>query len=330
MLSRKNYTQSGSHILEIALVIPVLFFIVLGAFDINTALQSYTALQEGVNKAIRCSYTTDGNCTKVNEGTRSSIYQVTKYDPTYIYIVREMDYAGEGWKTFLPSFHILPGAIVADKVSYSPNQYKQEGTVSYAVQTYSLPYVHQDTVANPGLNPEFSAGNGGDEYPSEAKIIASTANISKYKKDAEHNVIGETDSIIIHRKFNNPNGCFVAKNLDSPSNINKNFKANDVDFGKECDSEKARILIDVEGETLNVKGNADPDNKSNVVMSIDYDYGSTPYELKHLGGRQISSASSQGNFSVRGLILDPGTCELKPSPLDKNKLIKIDVLLYLT
>ncbi|MGA1192204.1 MAG: TadE/TadG family type IV pilus assembly protein, partial [Bdellovibrionota bacterium] len=57
---------SGYSLLEVALTLPILFIIMIGAYDVSTAYHGYTALREGVEAANRCTWTTDGKCSSFN------------------------------------------------------------------------------------------------------------------------------------------------------------------------------------------------------------------------------------------------------------------------
>jgi len=72
---------AGYALFEQALLIPILFVLVLGAVDIHSALQSYTALQEGVRTSLRCVYTVDGNCIEVEHSSAQPIYEVSLLQP---------------------------------------------------------------------------------------------------------------------------------------------------------------------------------------------------------------------------------------------------------
>jgi len=72
---------AGYALFEQALIIPVLFVLVLGAVDIHSALQSYTALQEGVRTSLRCVYTVDGNCLEIEHSSAQALYDVSLIQP---------------------------------------------------------------------------------------------------------------------------------------------------------------------------------------------------------------------------------------------------------
>lgn len=59
-------TRRGNYLLEFAAVLAALLPVVLGAIDINSALQGYSAVHESAETAARCLYPTDAGCTNAS------------------------------------------------------------------------------------------------------------------------------------------------------------------------------------------------------------------------------------------------------------------------
>ena len=52
----------GYALFELALVMPILLLLLLGAIDLSRSLHTYSVLQEASSTALRCLYPTDGDC----------------------------------------------------------------------------------------------------------------------------------------------------------------------------------------------------------------------------------------------------------------------------
>lgn len=331
--SHKRKSYRGSYSLEFALLIPVLMTILFVAFDINTALQSYNSLQEGVQKALRCAYPTDGDCTHVLSAPPESekIFEVSRVEPIFNWHVDYYDYSGVA--SFIPQdvYSLSGSANVVSTVSYSyreptPPLMKQQGDVPIIIQTRVVPFLSGDQV-----DPNFgTADQSGDRnnYPESFTLSNAYAN-SAALAVGQNPPPASTHASFIQLKSN-----LNAKNGDVPQSIFnisgstssagtpvsigetdyqiiprpfgddvKCFKANQAntamggsstpDLSKECDKNNAQILIHVKGTTTATEGTG-----GKVLMYLDIK-GST--EDRPLGGRLISNVNSHDDFAARGL-----------------------------
>ncbi|MCB0319472.1 MAG: pilus assembly protein [Bdellovibrionales bacterium] len=70
----------GYSLLDFAITLPVLLIILFGAIDLNTGIQAYSALQSGVQSAVRCTTTTDGDCLQTATVDRTPYYNWVAYE----------------------------------------------------------------------------------------------------------------------------------------------------------------------------------------------------------------------------------------------------------
>ncbi len=323
-----NYSsQKGSHLLEFAIVVPILLFLMIGAFDINTALQGYTAIQEGVKKSLRCVYPTDGGCVSANSGTINTNYKVTGVQGNKIFVVDTFDYSADATWLTMPRYNAVPNVTVLDQVTYSYNEpeHKQSGDIAYLLQTYTVPFVSGDDL-NPrfGTPPSVTGQNNNqrlnfnNNYPRFETTTPEGSPPTFFKKEADsikmqndfyssadvEKFIGATTPFNIPSPFNENTACFISDKLDSPEG-----EANSALFNKSCNRTNARIAFHVTGTTYAAANNAEGD----VLLKIIYEnekgeFNNDPKYSEHpednYGGRQISGDSGNDDFTARGLTLE--------------------------
>lgn len=144
----------GYSLIEQALVLPVLLAAVLAAFDINKALQSYTAIKEAANTSLRCLYTVDGQCVQVQGDERPRFYNYYQTSGALCEYCPLVNYSGLGRHLDLPilSFSNFRAAVL-DQVRYDDRGwrweankllYSTEQPASYTLRRAWFPFIEGD------------------------------------------------------------------------------------------------------------------------------------------------------------------------------------------
>jgi hypothetical protein len=280
MLLRSTYHQRGSHLLEFALAVSVLFFLVAGAFDINTALQGYTALQEGVKQSLRCAYPTDGKCVKADPGTKDRLFQVTKYSkPKISYILNQYDFSGKASWFQKTTLHHHAEATVADKITYSHTittpGITTEGKAATWKRTDFLPYV-----SGAGLDPDT---NGYPVKKGENYFTPGTGDINLGKPDGHGGILLSAASKSF--TINNP----FKEDMNAPCEVVQN----DYQNAGSCDADKKNANI-----MFLVKGTVSGSGHGSIAVRL----LSNAKVIRTLGGRRINEGdTAHDDFTSRGL-----------------------------
>lgn len=152
-MNRKSRSggQRGFSLLEQAMVLPVLLILIGGAIDINTLLQSYSALQEGVNASLRCVYVTDGKCVSTSSDIRPRRYNYYLVARHPVYLIDTYDFSGTASWINRPVYHFSNfQAQVLSRVEYdaqsanlsiSRRYFPAYRTADYVLRTASMPYI---------------------------------------------------------------------------------------------------------------------------------------------------------------------------------------------
>lgn len=309
---KSKLSQRGTHILEFSIAVPIILVFLIGAFDINTALQSYTALQQGVRKTLRCAYPTDGECVEQSADTRERLFRAVKYSPDFQYFVGAFNYSGEaGWFEFPAYRYTSAEATVADSVEYqirparyraviNPNRPPQlEGEADIVMQTYTVPYISGDPL-DPSYGTSSTRGNH-NNYPSQGSWevpIHRVSGITSTVYPGESGlVIGESPAVVIPDPFQAADGgrmpCFKADNIDREAATEKNPR---LTSSARCDAGRARILLHISGEDSGVDG------KGKVLINLLVQNRNGGFDFdRPLGGRIIESGGINDDFTARGL-----------------------------
>ncbi|MCI5065932.1 hypothetical protein MRY87_09430, partial [bacterium] len=99
--------ENGYSLLEVALTLPLLFVLMIGVVDVNTTLQAYHAVRDGVETANRCTWATDGDCNEVSPdtGPGPAYFNWNAYRPgATTYYGYKSQYAGEEYFLTAPRF----------------------------------------------------------------------------------------------------------------------------------------------------------------------------------------------------------------------------------
>ncbi|NBW39490.1 pilus assembly protein [bacterium] len=115
MRNKVHTTIHGYSLLEVALSLPILLVLMIGAYDANTAFHGYTALREGVESANRCTWTTEGGCTTFSTSEPSPPYfNWTAFVPSM------SEYYGYQYQYYGTEYHLLrPQFEVGNYQAYS-------------------------------------------------------------------------------------------------------------------------------------------------------------------------------------------------------------------
>jgi|GEM_PF-5295183 len=143
--------SAGYSLIEQAVMLPILLAIVLAAFDLNKALQSYTAVKEATNTALRCLYTVDGQCVQAQGDERIRYYDYYKTNGSVCEYCPQKDYSGQASYLRLPVFQFsdfratVLGQVYFDDIGrrWEANKwlYATEAEPSYVLRWALFPYV---------------------------------------------------------------------------------------------------------------------------------------------------------------------------------------------
>ena len=281
--------ENGTSLFEQAALLPILLILIFGAVDINTALQSYSALNEGVKAALRCTYTVDGKCIETSPDERPRLYKVSELIGDTTIFGKEFDYNGDGYWLNLPVYEFTSGnARVLKDINYDVEVFTSNavkpyfnatGNIDFDMRTATFPFVGGVSA----LSPSFSfLNNQSENYgdPIIRNISASGSTTSGTRQ-----LIGEVN-FRIDSPFQDSH-CFIsnAQNNGSSSVHTPNYSA-------ECSSNQVGIVFHVTGSPTNTEAGAD----GSVRMDLVHNGSRTS-----LGGRAITDPNGNGNFVPRGV-----------------------------
>jgi len=170
----------GYTLLEQVLVLPVLLGLVFGAIDLSRAVQGYAALQEGVQGAIRCTFTTDGACVAALNEPGEAWYHWYTVEPTARYPYNLVDYRGEG-RWLGQTRRVWDRARVLDTVHWDRRSYLAERSVysiwtaaGQSVRRTRMPYLTGADGENPGFRYRQAPGSA---YPQPHTVSPTSGNV---------------------------------------------------------------------------------------------------------------------------------------------------------
>ena len=236
--SHTKYSQthncSGYSLFEFALTLPVLLVFILGAIDVTSSLQAYTALQEGVRSAVRCSTTTDGDCLQTAAVTRDPLFNWRVFDTTTgaEYFGRKYYFGGTQYSLNGPLFSLSNfRARKLDTLIYSGG-----GNVRTAAKLTFNAQGRRDgvlTAVGPRVSVDRSASNISTVFkyqryngigPSNAAYNFNNSSDYPRAQSAAFSLSvtpGQTSSTTVNINIPNsllPAGCFLSENVDQRSN----------------------------------------------------------------------------------------------------------------
>jgi hypothetical protein len=160
--------EKGLSILEQVMVYPVLLTMILGAIDVNTLLQAYSALQSGVHASLRCVYTTDGKCVSTAADPRTRFYDYYQVDRTQQFVSDTYNFSGTTSWLDIPNYTASNfQARILQQVQFDSAQatfsaarryFNAQRTADYFLRTATYPYVSGDPL-DPTLSYRGAAQN---------------------------------------------------------------------------------------------------------------------------------------------------------------------------
>ena len=263
----------GFSTLEQAILLPFVMIFIIGITDINSALQAYTAMQDGVSEALRCLTPSDGECT-IDKSKISARYPVSRAHAVQQWLIPQYSYNAD--------LYYLSSPTLAN--------------ASYDLQTSTAPIVNVGNNTASALNPTFS-------YV-EVNQIISEKQLGKFKGSLNDNnlssfvVLGEVTLNPIS-KLSKDYPCYEANVLNE--NNEKNLTPN---FSSKC-SEFVNLVIQIYGTNVgsdkNAIGNihlyyASGKNKPKLPSNIT-NLDEIPNWIS-LGGRQFSGSTFNNDASL--------------------------------
>lgn len=178
-------SSKGYSLLEVALTLPILFVFIIGAIDVNTSLQGYSAVREGIRTANRCTWATDGDCTEVSApfSTSDLYYNYEVYQPgPPSYIGHKFSYSGNAHHLLAPVYRLSNfRAEVLDSIQFDQQiqerdfrelAFPAEGTTPIIYQA-RLPRLNITRI--PGGRPSITATYRADGEPWEELLSYSSS-----------------------------------------------------------------------------------------------------------------------------------------------------------
>ncbi|MBN8549799.1 MAG: hypothetical protein J0M12_10840 [Deltaproteobacteria bacterium] len=299
--ARRN-DQHGFSLLEQAMVLPITLMIVAGALDINSLLQGYTALKEGVNASLRCVYTTDGKCVSTSPDLRPRLfnyYRVTRHPE---YLVDTFDFKGTASWINKPNYRfsnfqaqVLGGVTYeaqSANVSVVRRYFPAQRVGSYTVQSASMPYItgsgrnpNTKFRGAPASEPAAPLGN----YPFTALPLGSVHLVSS----------GSDSQTTFSFTLREANTNVVKSAMyERPSTQNENIS----DFSALSNPLETRVALHITGE----KSDTTVGSLGGIAIQLEY-FDPQVQRWIHkqdLGGQQLGRSpgeSADANFVIRGL-----------------------------
>lgn len=213
----KRSSSGGQSILEFAIVLPIFLAAILGTVDISNVLRAKSAVRKGVEEALRCSYTIDGQCVDASSLESTTYYNVYQRNVDTTYVVDTINYSAEASWIVQPAYQSVIEADVVGSVNYDLQQYEYLARPQYfpAAATFqapmriaSLPYITGTTASSP----QFVFRNAPSiRYPAAVnRTLSSNAQVTSGVAPIL------TTSFTIPRPTLNSNGrCRVSSSLDS-------------------------------------------------------------------------------------------------------------------
>ena len=281
--------EAGISVLEQAAILPIILILIFGAVDINTALQSYAALREGVRMSLRCTYAVAGDCIETSPDERPRLYNVSEVISDSVVYGKEFDYNGDGYWLDLPIYNFSAGsATVLNNIHYNVEVfnttavkplYNSTGEINFDLRKSTFPFI---TGAS-ALSPSFRYFRNQSE--SYASILNQSLSVSGSTTSSTPQRIGahtfRIDSPLVNSH------CFRSTSEDQGNSV-----IHSPNFGARCETTRVGIVIHVSGSPTGTSAGAD----GAVLMRLVQDGTVTD-----LGGRAISDPNGSGNFVPRGV-----------------------------
>lgn len=303
----------GVQLLEFSVVSVLLLTFIFGAFDINRALHSYTALQEGVRTSLRCVYTVNGECINVSQSSPAPLfdwYHVTSRDPDSEWVY-QYDYEGREDYIRKPVYQIGNfTAEVLDSVSfnyqYTSHAFEQrmfptQGDISQHIWMSRQPYISGQggTPHQQRNNPRFSYRFGGGSYPQLAGVTTNVVNRTDQPNDFIEGV-ASSEKFIGRINFtlpvpvSDPSNCYQAQasQFDRPRNGGNAPLPSGATCGDNLLDQKMRVIIHVRGRNVGENSNTQAAVQLYLARPNGNEVG--------LGGVSFSGQGGTTNFCPRG------------------------------
>jgi hypothetical protein len=297
--------QRGFSLLEQAAVFPILLLIIAGAVDINTLLQSYSALKEGVNASLRCVYTTDGKCVSSAPDTRPRLYNYYRINRHEQYLVDTFDFRGNYSWINRPTYNFSNfRAEVLGSVEYDLQTadifaarvyFPAERLANYTLRTATLPYI-TGSARNPTT--QFRGISGGPNaapagaYPFTSFPASSVDLVSDESRGDPEDLTATAEFIMPPA----PSNVFNSHSLENPS------AGHIANFGNDVTAAQTDAALHITGD----KGNTSTGSSGGVSIRLQK-YNSSQRHwtaVESLGAQQLGrlpGEASPANFVIRGL-----------------------------
>lgn len=315
-----RWLTRGNYILEFSAVLAVLLPLILGAIDINSALQGYTAVQESITTTSRCVYPTDSACTNT-----TAYNQATRYFDWYRgttqteYSIPVANYSGTAhWLTGPRYTWDTYSALVYQSVSYDipMRNYQAFETGMSAAANLQLPVQKSGLPFVTGSNPYAPSGyryraNLSQNFapvPGVAFVVSNGSTLNKVRRVVNNGVVSYTKAAV---EFTVPNWinsdwfqqlyCVKGTTFDTDS------PSQTPNFSSTCDripgaSTAARIPIAFRLGGMARNGQPGQANGVNITLKYLVNGAWQDFTDFNLGGRTFGSP---GNGNSSDASLDP-------------------------
>jgi len=334
MEHKKHYSRTdGFSILEHAIVMPVILFFVVGAIDVNKALQGYTALQEGVRSALRCAFPTDGECVELQAGDRTPVYDLyLRPAPSPRWPMDQFDYWGAAsWLELPVTEYSDPYTTILNEGRYSipPRpasllipRHPKAAKVQYWIKTAIAPYIKtQGDRITAVQSPSFSYKKGTGRYGADLVVPLQGKNL-RVNKTTQSDSFTISFQVPPLSKETENLPCYTSHRLDAPGGSHLPR------FSKTCNPNKLTMV-------LHITGTPTPATETEGRLSLSMRPGTAP-EGNSLGGRIFNHERWTGNLVPRGIPNnyydnDAGYVEFnKHGPITVNRGTKVRLTFSLT
>lgn len=302
--SARAYGRSGGFsLIEQALVLPVLLLLILGALDINDALQSYTALKEGTRAALRCQYTVDGRCVSASVQPPSRLFNWYDLQCTSHHVFNSVDHSATVSRLEYPTYTYSMSARILDQVHFSIPRVRYfqrqpfwaaQGDVAFALLAAEGPYLAGSNPREPQIVfPQPQSHNR--QYPRQPAVSVFSDRIA-----SPHNrriVVAEFE--VPPPPASDNSGCFSARPFNhDPDGPEAPLQPN---FSQPCPQREiahsTRIAIHVKG-IRNVSSGSSGHLLLRTRRQLPDGSWEDPVER---GGQSLSQGTGEANFYPRGV-----------------------------
>ncbi len=303
-------SQRGFSVLEQAMVLPVLLLIVAGAFDINTLLQGYSALQEGVTASLRCVYTSDGKCVATQPDLRPRLFNYYRVNRSAEYLTDLFDFRGVTSWIDQPRYRYSNfTATVLGNVEYDQptanlrirqKYYPADRTARFTLRTATFPYI-LNSARNPTLRYRGASINQvAVPQGSYAPHVYSATSV-RLQSDGPGGGVDDVADDFYFSAIPAPSERVLTSSLlEYPigANHTPNFNAN---FAS---SSEVQVAVHITGD----KGDTTVGSLGGVSIDLQRRNSNGEWVLvRSLGAQQLGrqpGESSSANFVIRGLPIE--------------------------